>query len=318
MPLLKYENLTHAELAALPRDKTVILLPTGPLEQHGPHLPLGVDAMTAAFFGEKIAERLQQTRADWNFVLFPTIYAGCDTLTYTGTVEIRPAILRALIYDCCKQLAKDGFKTIMALSAHGGPRHNIVLEEVAAKMRWRYRARMIVASGKILHDILQGDFVEKISARLEKNGQPLNDGEREGLKYDYHGGLLETSVMMIARPDLVKSLYKDLKPAIVKSFYKLRRTSGRTVGEGLGHLGTPALAKPQIGQAAVDVLLDDVTPLLERFLNGENLNREFRTKFYYLPFLRTDFKLILVFGLACVIMTGMLWFLNSLLVENFK
>lgn len=315
MPILKYEQLTHQELAALHRDRTVVIIPTGPVEQHGPHLPLGTDPITAAFFAEKIAERLSSARADWNFLIFPAIQGGSDTLTYTGSIEVKPATFRAWLYDCCKQFAKDGFRTQIAISTHGGPRHNIVLEEVAAKMRWRHRTKMIAASGKILGDILDGRFVEKISERLEKNGTPLTSEEKEGLKYDYHGGLLETSIMLIARPDLVKNLYKDLKPAIVKSFYKLRRTSGRTVGEGLGHLGTPALARAEIGQAAVDVLLDDLMPLVERFLNGENVNRVFRTKFYYFPFLRTDFKFIVLFAAACLVMTVMLWVLNNYLLE---
>lgn len=318
MPIYKYENLTHQELASLVRDRTVVLFPTGPLEQHGPHLPLGVDAMTATYFSEKLAERLSVGRKDWNFVLFPTMFAGSDTLTYTGTIEVRPAVLRALIYDCCKQLARDGFKTIIGVSAHGGPRHSVVLDEVAAKMRWRHRTRMINASGRILHDILSGGFIEKIEAFMRNQDKPLNDAEKQGLKHDYHGGLLETSIMMVARPELVSPIYKELKPALVESFYKLRRTSGRTVGEGLGHLGSPALARPEIGKAAVEVLLGDIIPLVERFLNGENVNKVFRTKFYYVPFLRTDFKYIAVFAAACFIMTAMLWIVNVYLLEMFR
>src|SRR5258708_866518 len=99
MPIFKYENLTHLELAGLPRDKTAVFICAGPLEQHGPHLPLGTDAQSAAYFSEKIAERLSVSRPDWNFVLFPTIFAGSDTLTYTGTIEVRPGVLRNLLMD---------------------------------------------------------------------------------------------------------------------------------------------------------------------------------------------------------------------------
>ena len=318
MPIYKYENLTHQELASLVRDRTVVLLPTGPLEQHGPHLPLGVDAMTAAYFGETLAERLLDARKDWNFILFPTIFAGSDTLTYTGTIEVRPAVLRALIYDCCKQLARDGFKTIIGINTHGGPRHSIVLDEVAAKVRWRYRARMINASGRILHDVLSGEFIEKIDSFMKNQSAPLSSAEKEGLKHDFHGGLLETSIMMVARPELVKPLYKELKPALVTSFYKLRRTSGRTVGEGLGHLGSPALARPEIGKAAVEVLLSDIIPLVDRFLKGENVYKAFRTKFYYIPFLRTDFRYLAIFAAACLVMTVMLWVVNVYLLEMFR
>lgn len=294
MPVFRYENLTHVDLAALPRDKTVVFIPTGPLEQHGPHLPLGTDPLSAAFFSEKLADRLSATKSDWNFILFPPLFAGSDTLTYTGTIEVRPATLRALLLDCCKHLAKDGFKNMVLFGTHGGPRHMVVLEEVASKVNWRYRARAISASGRMLYDILQGAFIQKIATRLEKSGQPLTEAELKGLEQDYHGGLLETSVMLAARPDLVKDTYKTLEPALVKNYFKLRRSSGKTVGAGLGHLGSPALARAEIGNAAIEVFLEGISPLIERFLNGENVSREFRSKFYYVPFFRTDFKLVVV------------------------
>lgn len=318
MAILKYENLSHSDLSALSREKSVVFLSVGPLEQHGPHMPLGTDALSARFFSEKIVKRLSGSRPDWNFILFPTIFAGCDTLTYTGTIEVRPVTLRALLLDCCKQLAKDGFRTIIAVGAHGGPRHMVVLEEVAAKMRWRYRTRMISASARILYQVLQGDFGEKIAAQMQKTGTLMTADERAALKGDYHGGLLETSLMLAADPSLVKPEYKTLQPAIVESYWKLRRHSGKTVGQGLGHLGTPALARAEIGNAAVNVLLDETEPLLERFLQGEDVYKLFRSKFYYIPFFRTHFKFLILL-IICVFAYGIAWMiLNRYLLEMYK
>ena len=314
MPILKYENLTHSELGALPREKTVVLLPAGPLEQHGPHLPLGSDAFSAEYFSERMAERLEAARPDWHFLIFPTIFAGCDTLTYTGSVEVRPATFRALLLDCCKQLARDGFKSIIAVGAHGGPRHMVVLEEVAARMRWRHRARMVSASARILFEVLRGTFVEKIAVQMERAGHKLSDDERAGLKNDYHGGLLETSLLMVARPELVKPTFKTLQPAILKSIWHFRRSSGKTVGQGLGYLGSPALARPEIGQAAVEVLINDSVPLLERFLDGADVSRHFRSKFYYVPFFRTDFKIFILLVLYPMLLGAAWWSLSQVLV----
>ncbi len=310
MAILRYENMTHAELSGLPRDKTVVFICTGPLEQHGPHLPLGTDALTAEFFSTQVAQRLAARFGDWNYLLFPTFFAGSDTLTYTGTVEVRPATLRALLMDCCKQLARDGFRTIVLFSTHGGPRHMVVLEEVAEKLRWRYRARAISASSRILHEVMKGGLIERISEAMEKSGQALSAAERDGLKNDYHGGLLETSLMLVARPDLVRPVFKTLEPAIVDKYWKLRRNSGKKVGAGLGHLGTPALARLEIGQAAVQVVLDDTAPLLERFLAGENVNKLFRSRFYFIPIFRTDFK-VMAMMLVYPIIIFMTWVLLS-------
>lgn len=315
MPVLRYENLTHVELSALPKEKTVMFIPTGPLEQHGPHLPLGTDPLSAAFFSEKLAERMATAKTDWNFVLFPPLFAGSDTLTYTGTIEVRPAILRALLLDCCKHLAKDGFKNIVLFGTHGGPRHMVVLEEVASKVRWRYKARAISASGRMLYDILQGEFIQKIASRLEKSGQPLSPDELKGLEQDYHGGLLETSVMLAARPELVKESYKTLEPALVKSYFQLRRSSGKKVGAGLGHLGSPALARAEIGHAAIEVFIEGIAPLIDRFLNGENVYREFRSKFYYVPFFRTDFKFVVLLMLYPLLLLAGWLVANRMVLE---
>lgn len=318
MAILHYENLTHTDLSALQRDKTVVFLCAGPLEQHGPHLPLGTDAFTATYFSEQIAVRLSVNRGDWNFLLFPTIFAGADTLTYTGSIEVRPTILRALLLACCQQLARDGFRNIVLFGTHAGPRHMVVLEEVAAKMRWRHRSRIVSASAKLLFDVLQGNLIERLVQRMEKNGHLLSAAEREGLKNDYHSGLLETSVMMVAKPELVRPVFRSLEPALVDNFWKLRRNSGKKVGAGLGHLGSPALARPEIGKAVVEVFLDETAPLLERFLAGENVNKQFRSKFYFIPVFRTDFKVLLMLILYPVLMFVIWLVLSRTIMEMVK
>lgn len=290
MAILRYEELTASDLAALPRDRTTVFMSVGPLENHGPHLPLGNDLIQSTTLGRMLAERLEKKYPDWNFLFLPPIHSGCDTMINRGSIEVRPATLRRLIYDYTYQLSKDGFRTIVALSTHAGPRHLVVLEEVAERMRWRHRTRMISASSRILLEVLRGGFVDKIASRLEAHGDRLSDDERKGLRYDYHGGLLETSITLHLRPDLVKSSYRELRPAIVEKIWKINRKSGSAVGDGLGYLGTPALARAPIGEAAIDVLFDDVTPLLERFLAGEDVRRHFRSKFYYIPIFRTDFR----------------------------
>lgn len=310
MAIVRYENLTHMELSALPFERTAVLVSIGPLEEHGPHLPLGTDAITAAFLSERLAERLQSKKPDWTFVLFPAIFAGSDTLTYTGSIEMKPWLLREMLLTNCKQLARDGLRNIIAVGAHGGPRHMVVLEEVSARMRWRHRARMVSASSRLLYEILHGRMTDKIAAQLEKDGQKLSDEEREGLKNDYHGGLLETSIMMVAKPDAVSPMHKTLRPAIVPSIWKLRRSSAKKAGEGLGHLGSPALARREIGQAAVEVILDETTGPIERFLNGENVDKLFRSKFYFVPFFRTDFKVLVLLLLYPLVLFG-IWYAMS-------
>jgi creatinine amidohydrolase len=306
MAILHYEKLSFSELSALKPACTAVFLPVGPLEQHGPHLPYGTDALMAGFFSHKIALELQSKMPDWDMVIFPTLYAGSDTLIYRGTIEVKPSTLYAILHENCKHLAKSGFKNLIVVGAHGGPRHMVVLEEISAKIRWRYKARMISASAKALCDILAGKYCERIVTRLEKTGVPISEQEKEALKTDYHGGMLETSLMLAVDPSLVKPEYKQLKPAIVNSFLKLNRKSGMKVAPGLGYLGSPALASEALGKTVIELLIEEMSPRIERFLKGERNEREFRSWFYYVPFFRTHFKLLLYSVLWFVIM-AILW-----------
>ena len=70
------EELSSPALDALPRDRTVIILTASPLETHGPHLPVGVDAFTGRYFAQAIAERLVAEREGWHVVLAPTLHLG--------------------------------------------------------------------------------------------------------------------------------------------------------------------------------------------------------------------------------------------------
>ena len=79
MTIHRLEELSTPQLDALDRTRTVVILTVSPLETHGPHLPLGVDAFTARHFSESIAERLVADRPGWSVVLAPTLHLGSFT-----------------------------------------------------------------------------------------------------------------------------------------------------------------------------------------------------------------------------------------------
>lgn len=313
MAVYQYEELNTVEWQSLKRERTVILFPVAPLEAHGPHLPFGVDPFLSRYFSEQLVERLSKKEdfSDWNFVLLPTLFTGSDTLLFTGSLEVKPRILRALLLDLCRPLIKDGFKKIILIGAHGGPKHMVVLEEVAARLSWANRAQVLCASSRILIEILSGRFINQFLEALSQRGVNLSEKEKQALKTDYHGGLIETSLMLKLKPELVRP-FQHLTPAIVDVFWKIKRNSGQKVGPGLGYLGTPAYAKAEFADVFTDVLIGQIQPGIERFLKGENVRYEFRSWFYWIPFLRTDFKwisifLIYIFVLFIIILYLMHW-----------
>src|SRR5205814_8122978 len=86
------EEMSMTALDALDRERALAVLTVSPLEEHGPHLPLGVDAFTARHFAREIADRLGAARPGWSAVLAPTLYLGWFTLDGVGTVNIRQRV----------------------------------------------------------------------------------------------------------------------------------------------------------------------------------------------------------------------------------
>src|SRR5919197_5435970 len=97
-----------ARLAADPR--SVVLLPLGAIEQHGPHLPLLVDWLGAEELARRIAPHLR--RAGYRPVLAPSIPYGVSTLAigWSGTVSLSAPTLRRLVGDVVRGLADHGFR----------------------------------------------------------------------------------------------------------------------------------------------------------------------------------------------------------------
>src|SRR5256885_4246708 len=80
---------------ALDRAKTVVLLTISPLETHGPHLPVGVDAFTARHFAQTIADRLVAPPPGLSAVLVPTLHLRSFTLPSVRTRTVPPRVGRA-------------------------------------------------------------------------------------------------------------------------------------------------------------------------------------------------------------------------------
>ena len=281
----RLEELSSPALDALDRERTVILLTVSPLEEHGPHLPLGVDAFTAQRLAEAVAERLTAARPGWSAVLAPPLYLGCHAFEAPGTVTVRQRALRAVVVDYGASLARAGFRYILIANGHAGPGHLVALEEAAALVSRRHRVTMAAFTGQLAWDFLRGRRLDRIATAL---GRPLTGEERQAFAQDAHGGFWETSVMLLLRPELVDGAYRALPGAAYPLHARLRRNYPLRDG-GLGYVGHPALADPAFAEATFAVLLAEATGVVEALLDGRLRPARTRSPFFALPFLRTDF-----------------------------
>ena len=285
MSVLRLEEMSTPELEAMDRSRTVVVLSVSPLEEHGPHLPIGVDAFAARHFAEVIAERFVAGRPEWTVLLAPTLHLGSFTFDAAGTISVRQRVVRDAVVDYGNSLARAGFRYVLVSNGHGGPTHLTALEEASAIVSRRHGLMMASFSGHLAWQFLRGQYLDKIETAL---GRTLTGIERQAFSEDAHGGWWETSLMLMLRPELVHESYRDLPPARYGLVERLVPNYPLRAG-GQGYVGHPALADPAFAKATLDVLIGEALALVNDLVDGRVAPSHGRSPFFHVPVFRTNF-----------------------------
>lgn len=162
---------------AIARAQGTCLLPFGIMEKHGPHLPLGNDLLNVRYVATNAA---QQEYA----IIFPEYYFGqiFEAKHEPGTVAYSRGLQLQLLQETTDEMARNGCKKIIIVNGHGG--NNSLLP---------YFAQSQLESP---HDYV----VYTVGIMRSGQGEPRR---RSNPATDMHAGEGETSMSMIARPDLV-------------------------------------------------------------------------------------------------------------------
>ena len=173
-----WEELTAAEFReAITRAQGTCLLPFGIMEKHGPHLPLGNDLLNVRYVALNAA---QQEYA----VVFPEYYFGqiFEAKHQPGTVSYSRRLQLDLLQETTDEMARNGCKKIIIVNGHGG--NNSLLP---------YFAQTQLDTPH--------DYVVYVAGIMR--GGPDEPKHKSDPSTDMHAGESETSMSMIARPDLV-------------------------------------------------------------------------------------------------------------------
>jgi len=183
----KYRDLTRLEMEQVDKEETIILIPVGALEQHGNQAPLGTDDIIAEAMTEYITKELKKAgKEDFPMLIFPVIPVGLSTehRNFCGTVTLKPDTYYHLLYDICTSLAHHGFKKLAFLVCHGG--NAPVIQVLSRELRSELGiSPFILSSGAFGHP--------RVKATIS-----------EGNIWDFHGGEMETSMVMAVDESLVK------------------------------------------------------------------------------------------------------------------
>ncbi|MGD1897350.1 MAG: creatininase family protein [Phormidesmis sp.] len=136
-----FPYLSWTQVEQLPdKSNTVIIQPIGAVEQHGPHLPLVVDAaITTAVVGRALSKLNKAIPA----YSLPTLFYGKSNehAQFPGTITLSAATLTAVLVELAASIYQAGFRKLIFLNGHGGQPQ--VLEIVARDLRSRYPDLMI-------------------------------------------------------------------------------------------------------------------------------------------------------------------------------
>ena len=189
LPSRFWADLTTRDFAHLQASgqaaHTVAVLPVAAIEQHGPHLPLSVDA---TLLQGVIDAALPLLPANLSALFLPPQVVGLSTehLAYPGTLSLAPATVIALWTEIGACVARAGVKKLLLLNGHGG--QVSVMDIVARELRQHHG--LLVYSSSWFSLPLPGDVQTLFSAQEHRFG--------------IHAGEIETSMMLHLAPQTVR------------------------------------------------------------------------------------------------------------------
>jgi creatinine amidohydrolase/Fe(II)-dependent formamide hydrolase-like protein len=247
------KEMNTEQIKALDREKTVVLLPEGILEEHGPYLPSFSDGYMAERRTEDLANAIVE-RPGWKVLIFPLIPLGSDganiqgqKYVFPGSYTVRPATLRGVFMDLASDLGEQGFRWVFVVHGHGGVNHN----------------RFLNQAGDYFHDTYGGQMIN-LMALVRPQRRPDTRSEEE--QRDDHAGAGETSTMLFLRPDLVSSAYKDAQPLPARD--QKHRVEIAQANNWPGYWGSPGFASAAAGAAQWKVSSSRWVELALKILNG--------------------------------------------------
>ena len=184
MPLPKRDwlEMTWQDIAVATPDRWIAVLPLAATEQHGPHLPLGVDSFIAEAYLGRVREILPD---DLPVTFLPIQRVGISTehLAYAGTLTFSAQTAIAAWTELGESLARAGLRKLVLVTSHGG--NVAAMELVARDLRARFRMLAVTVG-------------------WHRFGYPDGVFSGEEKRHGIHAGEIETSLMLAAKSNTVQ------------------------------------------------------------------------------------------------------------------
>ena len=175
-----FAYLNWKQVDALPRETTLLVLPTAAIEQHGHHLPLATDTLINNLL---LGHALLKVPANLSVYALPCVHYGKSNehIGFAGTLSLSATTFMAVLRDLGASIASAGFRRLVLYNTHGG--NTALIDVMARDLRAEFRLRTFALHG---------------SAGAQFEG--LTPQERT---YGFHAGEVETAFLLASLPELV-------------------------------------------------------------------------------------------------------------------
>jgi len=254
LPTKFWAEMSWRDFAATDMSKVVAVLPVAAVEQHGPHLPVGVDMFINEGYLARAVKRIPD---DMPVLILPVQAIGKSNehIEYPGTLSLSLETVARAWTEIGESVARTGCRKLIFMNSHGG---NVpVIDAVVRELR--ARRRMLA-----------------VHAAWHRLGYPADLFSASERAHGIHGGDAETSLMLAFRPDTVRMSearnFVSAAISIEQEFRQLRVT--QPIGFGwmssdlneLGVAGDAANATAAKGEACAENAADAFLDLLRDVL----------------------------------------------------
>lgn len=258
---MNISEMTAAEIATINKESSVVIIPIGSVEQHGPHLPLG----TKCFLSEAIAydadARLKKAGID--ALIAPTLpFMPCQSsFGFPGCFSMGARTFSDALYDIGQAFKREGFAFVYFVNLSVSPD---ALKAVS----------VAVEDLNTLNDFKAYDPMplwnfspnEKLESLLANAGlEPANE---------LHADVKETSALLALDSELVDTSMLPHLPRcqINKTWEVLKGNfSFQEMGSESGYMGSPDCANSEIGRVFLDEAAFALSEAIKYTLEGNEL-----------------------------------------------
>jgi creatinine amidohydrolase len=182
LPKRDWMDMSWQDFAGASTARWIAVLPLAAVEQHGPHLPLGVDTFIAEAYLRKVRDALPPD-LPVTFLPVQRVGVSAEHLSYPGTLTLSASTAIAAWTELGESVARAGVRKLVLVTSHGG--NVAAMELVARDLRSRF-GMLAVTVG------------------WHRFGYPDGVFSSEEKKHGIHGGDIETSLMLAAMPETVR------------------------------------------------------------------------------------------------------------------